>query len=556
MADKNKKNKNKEEETVIEHEEAPQWRQVLGQAGTFFKGNARNQAMLLIALAGSMALSAVLLLWSQTNDWQPLYGNQEMYDASSISEVLEVQGIEYRIHPSSGQIMVDASKISEARMQVSAAGVKASLPDGLKLLDKDQSLGTSQFMENARYRFGLEGELAKTVISLKAVRNARVHLALPKRSAFVRQQEKSSASVFVDLFAGSRLDDKQVEAIVNLVAGSVPGLERSDVSVVDQQGNLLSRDISLNNGLMAQANTQMQYLKSLEQHYIERVNTLLDPILGSSNFRVQVSAAVGFDRIEQTAEEFDPENRTVRSEQGRERLNAASDAGGIPGTLSNQPPITTPDETAPETEVTQNEYTRNYELNRTVRHTSYQQGQLQRLSVAVVINNSPEAVAVIGEWNQAKLDGMQNLIRDAVGFSAERQDQVTIHTASFLPVPETEFSAPSWWQQPETMTYAKYGTSILLGLAVIIFLLRPLVNKTLAVTQENQGEAISLEHQQEKSNRVGIEHPAFLDESTALLPPELADFDTQLSHLRKLAVKEPDRVAQVVKLWMKSDNNS
>jgi flagellar M-ring protein FliF len=510
--------------------------------------------MLLIALSGSIALTIVLFLWSQTNNWQPLYGNQEMFDVSSITEVLEAKQTDYRIHPETGQVMVDASSVSSARMQLSAAGITAGLPEGLKVLEKEQGLGTSQFIENARYRHGLEGELAKTVISLQPVRNARVHLALPKRTAFVRQQAKASASVFVDLFAGGQLDSKQVEAIINLVAGSVPGLEKKDVSVVDQQGNLLSRDISMSNGSLAIANSQLQYVKSMEQHYIERVNSLLDPIVGSSNFRVQVSVDVDFSRIEQTAEQYDPDQKTVRSEKGRERLPATPEALGVPGSLSNQPPVTEEDPAAEAgANLAQNEYTRNYELNKTVRHTSFEQGRMQRISVAVVLNDSPKAIAIAGDWSQEKLDNLKELIMDSVGMPAEVADQVSLHTATFIEVPEAEFTAPVWWQQPEIMSYARFGAGTLLGLAAIIFLLRPLVQQAIPKQSSQQSEAALLE--QQAKQKAAQEHPTFMDEGLALLPPELADFDTQIGHLRKLATKQPERVAQVIKLWMKSGAN-
>ncbi|MGI9280148.1 MAG: flagellar basal-body MS-ring/collar protein FliF [Endozoicomonas sp.] len=550
MAEKKKQ----QEETVIEHEEAPQWQRMLEQIPGFFKGNARNQGILLIALSGTIALIMVLFIWSQTSNWQPLYGNQEMYDASSISQVLEARQINYRIHPDTGQVMVDASELSTARMQLSAAGIKTGLPEGLKVLEKEQGLGTSQFIENARYRHGLEGELAKTIISLKPIRNARVHLALPKRTAFVRKQAKSSASVFVDLFAGGQLDNKQVEAIVNLVAGSVPGLEKKDISVVDQQGNLLSRDIAMSSGSMAMANAQLKYIKGVEQHYIERVNSLLDPIIGARNFRVQVSADVDFSRVEQTAEQYDPDQKTVRSEKGRERLSILPEAIGVPGTLSNIPPETGEIQNieVPESLV-QDEYTRNYELNKTVRYTSFQQGRVQRISVAVVLNKSPAAVAIAGEWNQEKLDNLKELIMDSVGLPAEMADQVSLHTASFIEVPEAEFTAPVWWQQPEIVTYARYGAGTLLGLAAIIFLLRPLVQQTLPKQAALKREEALIEQQNQQ--KAALDHPAVMDENTALLPPELADFDTQLGYLRKLSTKEPERVAQVIKLWMKSGGN-
>ncbi|WP_263080811.1 flagellar basal-body MS-ring/collar protein FliF [Endozoicomonas sp. Mp262] len=533
-------------------------RKAVGQIRDYITEKPARQGMLLVMLAGVLAATIVAIIWSHNVSYQPLYGNQEMYDTSSIVEILESKGFAYQINPESGQVMVDAAKLREARMELSASGIKANLPDGLELLDKEQGLGTSQFIEGARYRRGLEGELVRTIISLNAVRNARVHLAIPKRSAFVRKQTKPSASVFIDLFPGSQLESRQVDAIVNLVASSVEGMEKSGVSVIDQNGNLLSRNINVGDGDIAMANNQIQIIKTIEQQYINRVGHLLDPIVGSSNYRVQVSADVSFDRIEQTAEQFDPRNRSVRSERGRERTGITDIAQGVPGSTSNQPPETinqNAGEDAAINPLTQNEYTRNYELNRTVRHTSYQQGQLQRLSIAVVLNNSPDVAEITGELTQERLDSMTRLIQDAVGFSTVRNDQVSIHTAPFISLPEQTFDPIPWWQDPNMLYYVRYGVGAILGLAVIIFLLRPITTQMLVAPELPAPVEEEEEEDDGKPKKAVLEHPELLDEYMTLNPPELSVFETQLNHIKKLAEQEPKKVAHVLKQWIYQEEN-
>lgn len=512
-----------------------------------------RQGLLLVMLAGVLAAAAVAVIWSYNISYKPLYGNQEMYDAASIVELLEEKGFDYQIHPDSGQVMVDAAQLREARMALAAGGIKAQLPDGLELLDKEQGLGTSQFIEGARYRRGLEGELVRTIISLNAVRNARVHLAIPKRSAFVRKQNKPSASVFIDLAPGSQLEPRQVDAIVNLVASSIEGMEKSGVSVIDQNGNLLSRNINAaGDADMAMANQQLQIIKTMEQQYIDRIGHLLDPIVGSANYRVQVSADISFDRVEQTAEQFDPAKRSVRSERGRERTGGVV-AEGIPGASSNQPPDTLStgvQEDAASNPLSQNEYTRNYELNRTVRHTAYQQGQLQRLSIAVVLNSSPGVAEITGELTEERLASLTRLVQDAVGFSTERNDQVSLHTAPFISLPEDTFAPLAWWQDASMLYYVRYGVGALLGLAIIIFLLRPIAAQMLAAPELPAPVAQEDEENDGKPKKAILEHPELLDEYMTLNPPELSVFETQLNHIRKLAEQEPKKVAHVLKQWI------
>lgn len=512
--------------------------------------NLGYQTIVMVMLAAGIALLVVLWLWSQSTNYQPLYGNQEMYDVASIVEVLDQEGVAYKLHPESGQVMVDAGRLSEARMKLSVAGVQARSPEGLDALNQ-QEIGGSQFIEGVRYLRGLEGELAQTIISLKPVRNARVHLAIPKRSSFIRRQEKPSASVFVSLLTGYRLSSEQIEGIINLVATSVANMNREDVSVVDQNGKLLSSEVMLQNSALGEVSRQFDFKQQVELRYQQRISHLLEPLVGSENFRAQVTANVDFEKVIQTVEQFDPGTAVLRSEQGKERVNSGAQARGVPGTLSNEPP----DETNPENDVetsTQSEFVRNYEVDKVVRQVSNQQGRIEKLSIAVVFNDQLNQMPGAVSWDQGRLDGIQQLIIDATGLDLARGDQISIHTAPFVPVERLAPEALAWWQQPQMLYYVKYGCGTLLVLMTLIFLIRPLMKQ---VTEKIQPPSESLPALVENSIHNGQESEdnerrVLFDETFNLLPPELADFETQITHMRKLSTKQPERVAQVIKLWM------
>ena len=535
--------------TVISTE-VPVWKEALDKTRTFFRHNRSYQLLLMVGMATSIALLSVFWLWSQSTDYQPLYGNQELYDVSNVAGVLEKSDIAYKIHPTTGQVMVDAGRLTDARMKLAIAGVQARTPEGLESLD-GQEMGTSQFVEGVRYRRGLEGEIAQTIISMKPVRNARVHLALPKRSSFVRQQEKPTASVFVDLFPGYKLSADQIEGIVNVVATSVSNMDRKDVSVVNQYGKLLSSDVLLGNSVLSEATKQLDFKRQVESHFQDRINMLLEPLVGPANFRAQVTANVDFEQVVQTIEEYEPNASILRSEQGREQVNSGGPARGVPGTLSNQPP----DAAAPaENEVannTQTEFVRNYEVDKMVRQVSNQQGRVQKLSVAVVLNETPDAALGITNWDQARVETIRQMIIDATGIEEARGDQISIHTAPFVPVVNVEPVPLAWWQQPQILYYVKYGSGTLLAMLVVLLLLRPMMKQvTLKLGEPVEALPAPVTEEVEKQKDGEQARKVAFDETFDLLPPELADFETQVTHMRKLSGKEPARVAQVIKLWM------
>ena len=297
-----------------------------------------RQVGLMVGLAASVAIGFAVVLWSQQPDYRPLYGSLAGMDAKQVMETLAAADIAYSVEPNSGALLVKADDVSRARLKLAAAGVTPTDSNiGFEILDKDQGLGTSQFMEATRYRRGLEGELARTISSLSNVKGARVHLAIPKSSVFVRDERKPSASVLVELYGGRSLEPGQVLAIINLVATSVPELNKSQITIVDQKGNLLSDQAQ--NSELTMAGKQFDYSRRMESMLTQRVHNILQPVLGNDRYKAEVSADVDFSAVESTSEQFNPDQPALRSEQStNEQRTASSGPQGVPGALSNQPP--------------------------------------------------------------------------------------------------------------------------------------------------------------------------------------------------------------------------
>ncbi|HIE54271.1 MAG TPA: flagellar M-ring protein FliF, partial [Chromatiaceae bacterium] len=347
-----------------------------------------KQVGLMIGLAASIALAVAVVLWSQSPNYSLLYANLSGQDLASVATSLDDANIPYKVEHASGSILVPSSKVHDLRLRLAASGLPESEEVGFELLEKKSGFGTSRFLEKARYQRALEGELAKSVNSLSSVESARVHLAIPKQSVFVRDRAKPSASVLVKLRAGGKLNDSQIAGIVHLVAASVPGLEPQAVTVVDQKGRLLSES-SDEEGLALSAD-RFEYSRRIEEEYTRRIMDMLTPVVGLSGVRAQVTADLDFTIIEQTRETYQPEQKTVRSEQIREQQNVNGDPGGVPGALSNQPPRGgTLNPTGVEGETTRSsskEVVRNYEVDRTISHSRFAPGRIKRLSVAVMLD--------------------------------------------------------------------------------------------------------------------------------------------------------------------------
>ncbi len=527
-----------------------------------------RQIGVMFGLAASVAFGFWIVLWSQGEDYRPLYTNLDQMDPTDVLNILQSNQIEHKIDPNTGALLVVADKIHDARLQLAGAGVSPDGSFGFEILDQEQPLGTSQFMENARFKRGLEGELARTITSIRAVRGARVHLAIPKASTFIRDPRKPSASVLLELYSGATINPQQVRAIANLVAFSIPELTVENVSVVDQRGNLLSNFEG--DEEMAMAHKQMDYVHSLESRLVKRIGTILEPILGEEGFRAEVSADIDFTQVEQADELFNPDLPAIRSEQTVEEARAGGGVGGIPGALSNQPPA---DAEAPE-QATQGEggggdagssrrqSVRNYELDRTISYTRHQVGRLRRLSVAVLVDNitsvNPDGETLSTPVSQEELDRLTILIKDAVGFDVARGDSVNVINSPFLPkepMAEMEIEEPPIWEQPAVMGYAR----MIGGFLVIILLLFGVLRPVMRGLTDNARELREIEAQRalgelsgDLGGELGDETVTLSGGDSLLLSGPNENYTQQLDAVKGLIAEDPGRVAQVVKQWVAS----
>ena len=537
--------------------------------------SSQRNLVLSAVLAAIVAAIIVVALWSSSQSFRPLYSQQERFDIGEIVSVLESEGVSYRMQEQNGQVLVPEGEVAKVRMLLASKGVKAKLPTGLDSLKEDSSLGTSQFMETARYRHGLEGELVRTIMSLNSVANARVHLAIPRQTLFVRQNsENPSASVMLELKPGEDLKPEQVEAIINLVVGSVTAMKPEFVSVIDQYGRLLSADVASAEAGKVNAK-YLEYQKSVEKQIIQRAADMLTPIVGPSNFRVQVAADLDFSQVEETQEILD-NAPVVRNEHTIHNNSVDQIALGVPGSLSNQPPVTGSGEV--ETNDSQNtnarsEVNRQYAVGSSVRRTQYQQGQIEKLSVSVLLNSkaSPDGVA----WSEADKEQISNMIMDAVGISATRGDSLSLMSFNFTPIEIDAPPALPWWQDPTVQQPIRYVIGGLLGLAMIFFVLRPLIMHLTGVDKpvpelnfaepqqepdyENLQTSQEREHEEVLDRRLsekGISASSGLDVNSDMLPPVGSPLEIQLKHLQLIANEEPERVAEILKQWVNINEHS
>lgn len=536
-----------------------------------------RQAGLMVGLAASVAIGFAVVLWTQGEDYRPLYGSLDNLDASSVVQVLDQNQIKYKLDINTGAVLVAADDIHIARLKLAEVGLPSNTgPKGFELMDQEQPLGTSQFVENTRYHRGLEGELARTITNIAGIRNARVHLAIPKRSVFVRDIRKPTASVFVEVFAGRTVEPAQVKAIANLVASSIPELQMADVTVVDQRGNMLST--GEDNQELLLAGKQHEYSRSVEDSLIKRVNSILQPVVGKDKFRAEVSADIDFTAVEQAAETFNPDLPAVRSEQTLNEQRAGGDiAGGIPGALTNQPPGTTtqvPEQLDPQTgqpiqpqppRNTREQATRNFELDRTISYTRHQQGTLKRLTVAVVVDDKlvkdTEGVETRVPWTENELERLAILVRDAVGYSAVRGDSVNVLNSPFMATDDLLNFADSvdapWWER-WIMPYTKYVSGVLIILLLIFGLLLPVFRSLMraggGVTEREEARQLAA------MEAAGLGYDGMSDETVTLtggsalmLAGPEQGYEQQLNAIKGLIADDPGRVAQVVKKWINKE---
>ena len=527
----------------------------------------------LALIAALLAVGVVFYLWRDQGSFRPLYGSGEAYPAAEVMQVLDGEAIIYRLRPQSGQVLVREDQLGRARMLLAAKGVQVKVPAGYELFDKDEPLGTSQFVQDVRLKRSLEGELARTVMALKGVEGARVHLALQESSSFVvGKREPGKASVMLQLAPGYKLAPEQVSAIVNLVAGSVPQLDAGNVQVVDQYGALLSRGIDTLGGPVQ----NWQVVDDYQSKAVANAEAVLAPVLGGGNYRISVSADIDFSQKEETFQSYGEtprlRNEVLRAESVLDQL-----ALGVPGSLANRPPQPAPEPPADQAQAgaqTENgnqaatslrkESNRQLDYDQSVTHVKHAPFSLRQQSIAVVLN---AAVAPEGGWTPEAREELAAMVKSAVGFNQARGDLLTL---SVFPFTDAGIGGAGdellpWWENAKVHDLAKLGVFALISLLLLLMVVRPAVR---SLSQRSQpGAPVAVEgddqlalHAERAAERllarVGDDTPSatVLGELNPLseirLPAPGSGLELQIEHLQMLAKNDPERVSEVIKQWI------
>jgi flagellar M-ring protein FliF len=534
-----------------------------------------KQVGLLAGVAAAVAAAIWLVMWSQGQNYTVLYGQLSERESGQVMDALTAAGIEFKLNPS-GAVSVPESKVQEARIRLASQGLPQSDAMGIEIIQKDSAFGSSTMMESARYQSVLETELARTITKVQGVQGARVHLALPKPSVFLRDARKATASVMLQLYPGRRLDPGQVAAIVHLVASSVPELSANDVTLVDQAGSLLN---SPDESADAAANTrQFEYTRKLEESYQRRIVELLEPMIGQGRVRATVTADLDFTVTEETHENYDPQKTAVRSEQTSNELRKGGDgAEGIPGALSNQPPGTsgapaiagaaTPGNPAaaqpgggqpgagqstaansgPSSSAQRS--TRNFEVDRTLSYVKQPVGVLKRLSVGVVLDDwqkvDADGKVTTEPMSETDIKRFTQFVRESIGLKEDRGDQLNVMSQAFKSdTPIGPVDGLPLWQQPWVTQLAKQIVGAGLLLVVAFLVLRPLMK---SLTKPGARSSAGAEGDELDGDRVSLTGQA--GKPIKLSP----SFEQQIAAARTLVGQDPRRAAQVVKDWVSAD---
>lgn len=557
-----------------------------------------RQVLFVLVLAATVSLALALVLWSTNEDYVPLYPGLSMQDTAEISALLDQQGTDYRIEPGSGLLAVPSSSVQQTKLMLANQGLpRTSDNSGYAMLYGDNPIGTSQFLEQARFARALEQELTKTIELISGVRDARVHLSVPRQTSFIRASSRASASVMLDLMNGMQLTDSQISGITHLIASSVAGLTAEDVSIVDQRGTLLSRGAE---NEYTMSSDHFQLTRSLERDYAARVVDILTPIVGEGNVRTQVTAELDFTLSEVTDESYDPASSVIRSEQISNESQSSAPAT-VPGALAAAPPPIPLDNTQPQQQVAQTAIdsqqsrtstTRNFEIDKTTSYRKSAPGTISRLSVAVVVDLG----AALASQNLAddddgltsdtsaetaeRLERLRQLVQDAVGFNALRGDTVFITNEPFSTALEEALSeAAPLWTQPWLQSLAKQVAVFALAAFIAGSVLRPAMRAIivqretqslgatgkLALTgnaqdgayqarlpgatardddQERRGALVVGLNQLQPGSGGGFNLPA---------PGPVSEYDHNVSVLQRLVEKEPMRVSKMINEWAGKD---
>jgi len=536
-----------------------------------------RQLGVMVALAVSVALGVAVVLWSQTPNYSLLYSNLGDRELSAVVSGLQQSGVEYKLDAGSGAVLVPSSKVDELRLKMAGLGLPRGGGQGFELLEKDMGFGASHSIEKVRIQRALEGEIARSIVTIQSVRSARVLLAIPKQSVFLRHRKKPSASVVIDMHQGRSLQKGEVAAILHLVSSAVPQLDSTQVTIVDQKGTLLSSRVS--NDSMSMTSNQFEYKQGVENHLIDRVESILLPIVGSGAIRASAAVDVDFTVTEQTQEQYNPDLPSLRSEQVSEVQSSIAGAMGIPGALSNQPPAggVAPEnvgegstkEGSPNSMNVNKRAIKNYELDKKISHTKLSTGRLKRVTVAVVIDNkqtvSAEGVVSSEAYASDELAKLTALVKEAIGFNELRGDSVTVTNLKFKQ-PEVPALLPEvpLIEQPWVLDAAKQAVGVVFALILIFVVLKPTIKSLLAKptiamagVQETMigadGQPVAAGVPGLPAGQAGNDGLLALEDDELLRLEAPKSYEQRLDMAQKIASEDPKRVAQVMKTWIQDN---
>jgi len=554
----------------------------------FMAQPAVRKSLPLAIIVFGFLIMVVVYMALQKPSYRPLFPGMNGVDQAAVYDALTQAGVPVQLDTTNGAVNVSVDQFHEAKLLLAKQGLPATAVDGFEMIRQQQAMGTSQFMEQKRYQLAIEEELARSISSIQSVKTARVHLAMPKQSVFVRNRVPTTASVVVTLAQGRGLNDAQAQAVVHMVASSVPYLDPANVSVVDQYGNLVMDDQGGGLGLNEK---QLDYRNKVESMYQQRIQSLLGPLVGADRFRAEVNADMDFTVKEMTQENYNPETIAVRSEQVSEKASGSTvPASGIPGSLSNEAPAAstlienTNDNGFPTTTLggdinklpTSRDSTTNYEVDRTIAHTKLATGDLQRLSISVVIDE-PTILNEAGEsvrqtLTPEQIEQFTLMVQNAVGFSVARGDVVSVVGMSFQPeevMPEQPLWEQSWLQE-----LVRQVLLAIMGLVFILVVLRPVIKNLLAPTKTDEELAAeaaallianggSIEDDVDDEEVELLEGESLEEMKARLRPkkssisPEMLDtansYDDKVALMRMLIAEDSKRVAGVMSSWVKQD---
>lgn len=517
----------------------------------------------LLMIAGAVAVGLMVFFWSQKPAYTPLYTGLDAKATAEATDMLRAAQIPFQLDQGTGAISVPEENLHDARLKLAGAGLAESGRLGFEMMERDPGFGVSQFVENARYQHALETELVRTITTLRPVRDARVHLAIPKPSAFTRQREVASASVVLDLRSGALLERNQVDAIVHLVSSSIPDLAPERVTVVDQSGRMLT--ISDPNSEAALNAAQFERVRKLETSFNDRIRELLEPLTGPGRINAEVAVDMDFSVTEEARETFANDPAKIRSEQVSQNTVAGTGPEGVPGATSNTPPgpnvAAAPNPAAPVE--TASSATRNFEMDRTLQHTRQPAGRVRRVTAAVLVDHVPRTgengKVVMTALDAATLTRIEALVKEAVGFDAARGDSVSVMNAPFVREVDKPEDVPFWespWlHNPMLRDIARYGVGALVVILLLFGVLRPAMRQIIQpkALKKPSDEAVNVSLVDDDEDGPRLVAALQQDEAPPLRALASDAYEDRLRQAREAVKADSKQVAQVVKDWVASD---